>query len=436
MQAEPEALLAARLLEQAATAGGAGLILVARSETRAARLHAAAAALGGPEVETLLLPAWDCLPYDRVSPSRATMGARMAVVSRLAAEPTRPRLLILSVEAATQRLPRAADPGVTLRTGDALDPDALRARLERLGYVLDDSADEPGEMAVRGAVVDVFAAASGGDAAVRIHHEEGRITALRPYDPATQRSADEVETVTLLQASELVLPENSETQWRSGLEHALPAFRSDLVAPSELLPEAAMVLDPEVENVVSQRAAEVAEAFRTRLALRAPETDEPTPEPPERLHLDEAAWKAAVAAGREVRVLEPGEAPGAELPDFLAEEEPEDAFVDFLESALERKRRVALVGRGRIGGGPGAAGGRTPGCGAAAPPRLARPARRPAGHLRPARRGRAGRRLQHEGRGGAAGRQHPPPATQWRAGRRRTPRRWPTRCPDCNPATR
>ena len=347
MHAEPEALLAARLLEQAAAAGDAGLILVARSETRAARLHAAAAALAGPEVDTLLLPAWDCLPYDRVSPSRAAMGARMAVVSRLAAEPTRPRLLILSVEAATQRLPRMADPGVALRTGDPLDPDALRARLERLGYVLDDSADEPGEMAVRGAVVDVFAAAPGGDAAVRIHHEEGRITALRPYDPATQRSADEVETATLLQASELVPPDEQETQWRSGLEHALPAFRSDLVAPFELLPGAAMILDPEVQNLVPQRAAEVTEAFRTRLALRAPESDELPPEPPERLYLDEAAWKAA-ATGREVRVLEPGEAPHAELPDFLAEEEPEDAFIDFLESALERKRRVALVGRGRI----------------------------------------------------------------------------------------
>ena len=347
MQAEPEALLAARLLEQAAAARTAGLIFVARSETRAARLHAAAAALAGPEVEALLLPAWDCLPYDRVSPSRAAMGARMAVVARLAEKPARPRLLVMSAEAATQRLPRTADAGVALEAGAPLDPDALRARLERLGYALDDSADEPGEVAVRGAVIDVFAASGEADPAVRIQHEEGRITALRRYDPATQRSADDAEAALLRQASELVLPEDSETERRPGLEHALPAFCPDLAPPSDLLPGAALVLDPEVEHLVPQRAADVAEAFRTRLALRPPRPDEQPLEPPERLYLDEAAWKAATA-GRTVSVLEPGEAPHAELPDFLAEEEPEDAFVDFLQAALERRQRTGLVGRGRM----------------------------------------------------------------------------------------
>jgi transcription-repair coupling factor (superfamily II helicase) len=347
MQTEPEALLAARLLERAAAAGPAGLIFVARSDNRAARLHAAAAALAGPEAEALLLPAWDCLPYDRVSPSRAVMGARMAAVARLAEPSPRPRLLLMSVEAATQRLPRAADAGVTLEAGAPIDPDALRAGLERLGYVLDDSADEPGEVAVRGAVIDVFTASGEASLAVRVHHEDGRVTALNPYDPTTQRGTDAVEAVALRQASELVLPEDSDAQRRPGLEHALPAFCPDLAAPTDLLPGAAMVLDPEVEHLVPQRAADVAEAFRTRLALRPPQSDERPAEAPERLYLDEAAWRAATA-GREAAVLEPGEAPHAELPDFLAEEEPEDAFVDFLEAALERRQRVGLVGRGRM----------------------------------------------------------------------------------------
>jgi transcription-repair coupling factor (superfamily II helicase) len=346
MEAEPEALLAARLLEQAAAAGPAGLIFVARSENRANRLHRAAAALAGPEVEALLLPAWDCLPYDRVSPSRAVMGARMAVVARLAKPARAARLLVASVEAATQRLPRAADPGVTLEAGAPLDAEALRARLERLGYDLDDSADEPGEVAVRGAVIDIFTASGEAGLAVRVQHDEGRITSLRPYDPATQRSADEVETAAVGQASELVLPEDSDTQRRPGLEHALPAFCPDLAAPADLLPGAALVLDPEVEELLRQRAADVAEAFRTRLALRPPSPDEPQLEPPGRLYLDEAAWRAATA-GREVGTLEPGGAPHAEAPDFLAEEEPEEAFAEFLETALERRQRVALVGRGR-----------------------------------------------------------------------------------------
>ncbi len=56
MEAEPEALLAARLLEQAAAAGAVGLIFVARSDARAHRPHRVAAALAGPEAEAMLLP--------------------------------------------------------------------------------------------------------------------------------------------------------------------------------------------------------------------------------------------------------------------------------------------------------------------------------------------------------------------------------------------
>jgi transcription-repair coupling factor (superfamily II helicase) len=296
----------------------------------------------------LLLPAWDCLPYDRVSPSRAVMGARMAVVARLtgstaqlsrreaeereAAKPERPRLLIASVEAATQRLPASVGDGVTLRAGAPLDAEALRARLERLGYALDDSADEPGEVAVRGAVIDIFTASGDATLAVRVQHDEERITALRPYDPATQRSAEEIAAVTLGPASEVVLPEDSDMQHRPGLEHALPAFCPDLVVPTDLLPGAALILDPEVEGSLRQRAADVAEAFLTRLTLHPPRPGEPQMEPPERLYLDEAAWKTAIA-GRPVTVLKPDEAQ-ASLPDLLAEEEPEEAFLDFLEAAL------------------------------------------------------------------------------------------------------
>ena len=87
-------------------------------------------------------------------------------------------------------------------------------------------------------------------------------------------------------------------------------------------------------------------------------------------------------------------------------------------------------------GGPGAAGGRTPGGGAAAPPRLARPARRPAGHLRPARRGGVGRRIRARRTRRCCRSPASAPDDGVRAGRRKMPRRWPTRCQDCNPATR
>src|SRR5690349_21048925 len=166
LEAEPDGLLAARLIEQV-TGSGTALIMVARSETRAIRLHQAISGLA-PGLDALLLPAWDCLPYDRASPSRPVMGTRMDVLRRLTAPPS-PVVLIASFAAISQRLPPpSAWTSIELRTGDPLDPAALETRLERLGYALDERADEPGEAAIREAVLDIFPPA--GTLAFRVEH--------------------------------------------------------------------------------------------------------------------------------------------------------------------------------------------------------------------------------------------------------------------------
>src|SRR4051812_38705945 len=100
LESEPDGLLAARLVELAA-GDGRDVVMMARSETRAARLHQGVTGLA-PEFGALLLPAWDCLPYDRASPSRPVMGARMAVLRRLSTRGDGAALLIASVAAISQ----------------------------------------------------------------------------------------------------------------------------------------------------------------------------------------------------------------------------------------------------------------------------------------------------------------------------------------------
>jgi transcription-repair coupling factor (superfamily II helicase) len=99
IETTPATLLAGRLIEQRKASG---LILAARGEARAARIANAAAALA-PDLSVALLPGWDCLPFDRVSPSRAVMGQRMAALRRLASRG--PHLLVAPIDALTQRLP-------------------------------------------------------------------------------------------------------------------------------------------------------------------------------------------------------------------------------------------------------------------------------------------------------------------------------------------
>ncbi|MFT8243051.1 DEAD/DEAH box helicase [Roseomonas sp. BN140053] len=333
--------MAARLVELAA--GGEDVILVARSEARAARLHRTARTLA-PELVVERLPAWDCLPYDRAAPSRQVMGLRMAALARLSGAGRPPRLVIANVEAATQRLPSpAALETLSVRRGDAFDEAGLERDLERLGYILDDRVDEPGEAVLHGAVLDVFPPGQG-TMPCRIEHAEGRITAIRRYDPLTQRSVDEVEEIVLGPASEVILPRDAEQARFPGIEHALPKFQPSLVTLFDLLPRAVVVLDPEAEEVRAQRVAEVADAYRARLALAATEEESRRPLPPEALYLDDAAWKRAVEERRVIALEAPPEEPEGTLPHLTDADDPEDAFLALLEARMEAGGRVALAG--------------------------------------------------------------------------------------------
>jgi transcription-repair coupling factor (superfamily II helicase) len=342
--AEPEGLLAARLVESSTEAGET--IHVARSEARAARLAQAARALA-PELLVVHLPGWDCQPYDRTSPSRQVMGQRMAALRALSGRGRRPCLVLASLDAAVQRLPPPESyTELAFQTGEALDSESLARVLERLGYVLDDRVDEPGEAALRGSVLDLYPAGEG-TLPCRIEHEDGRIIAIRHYDPLTQRSLDEVEKIALGPSSEVVFPEDSKEFHAQGIEHALAEYHPALVTLFGLLPEAPVVLDPEVEELRRQRMADVADAFRSRFALAPPGEGMRRATEPAKLHLDDSGWTEALL-GHPVTVLEePAEEREGAIPRFINERDPEEAFLDFLEEQIEAGRRVALAGRER-----------------------------------------------------------------------------------------
>ena len=106
-------------------------------------------------------PAWDCLPYDRVSPNPDLISRRIDVLTRLRTPPNddRPRLVLTTVNAATQLVPEAgvfADAVVMVRVGGSVDLDALLLFFARNGYARAQTVREPGEFALRGGIIDVF----------------------------------------------------------------------------------------------------------------------------------------------------------------------------------------------------------------------------------------------------------------------------------------
>jgi transcription-repair coupling factor (superfamily II helicase) len=170
----PFGLEATRLL--ALFGGGrAGLIHVAADEQRARDVAYCLAVLA-PEREVLVYPPWDCLPYDTASPSAEAMGLRMSVLRRLAEKPAAP-LVVTSPEAAMQRIPPpSALPSFPLRSGEGLDPEAFRRFCEKAGYVIDERVDEPGEVAIRSGIVDIFP--GGWSHPLRLELADGHLAAI------------------------------------------------------------------------------------------------------------------------------------------------------------------------------------------------------------------------------------------------------------------
>ena len=137
-------------------------------------------------------------------PTPASASRRSQRLRAVQAQADRPRLAcILSGEAAAQRYAPpeqfdAAPPGLSV--GEAIDVEAFAQELEQIGYIADDRVDEPGEVAIRGDVIDIFPADAGGP--VRIEIADGTIAAIRSYDPASQRTTEERERIEVGRAAD------------------------------------------------------------------------------------------------------------------------------------------------------------------------------------------------------------------------------------------
>ncbi|MFY9290173.1 MAG: DEAD/DEAH box helicase [Methylorubrum rhodinum] len=357
------------------------LVHVARDGRRLDEIAAILRALA-PERTVAVYPEWDCLPFDRASPSRGVMGARAGVLRWLTDRAALPDLLLTTAPALLQRVPPRetwATAHVEIRVGDRLDPEALTAQLARLGYQLDDRVDEPGEVAVRGRTIDVFPAAA--PLPCRIEHADGRVTAIRAYDPVSQRSRTETERLVIDPATEIVPEAGSEVTVTpfTGAEHRLARHYRALSTVLDYVPEARLVVEAGTEERVAaffEQLDEAREDFsggasEPRLPLplvgrgrsgggadgtvTAPPASPPPPascpqgggEAPRStegaLYLGPADWTALVEKhGLATADIE--EARKIALAPFLRERRPEAAFARTLKERLKAGDRIVLTG--------------------------------------------------------------------------------------------
>ncbi|MEE2691758.1 MAG: transcription-repair coupling factor [Pseudomonadota bacterium] len=308
-----------------------GLVLhVARDGSRAAAMTEALKFFAA-DIPIVEFPAWDCLPYDRVSPSAAVSAARMAALALLARYGGKsPLIVTTTVNAVTQRTaPKEviAAAAFAARAGSTVAMKDLNAFLSANGYARASTVREPGEFAVRGGLVDLFP--PGADEPIRLDFFGDTLETVRAFDPATQLTTRQLQSVDLAAATEILLTDETIHRFRAGfrtafggavddpvyeavsagrkyagMEHWLPLFYERVETVFDFIGEGQVFLDHLAEEAVEERLKSIEDYY----AARAEDASERRPRDsefsapayralkPSALYLSTDEWGAQLAA--------------------------------------------------------------------------------------------------------------------------------------------
>ena len=347
-------------------------------------------AFAAPQIEALHLPAWDCQPYDRVSPNAAIAAQRMTALARLARTRgaiERPRIVVTSINALVQRAPPLAFvKGVAFSAapGNSVRMEDLALWLETNGFARASSVRDVGDYALRGGILDLYA--PGAPTPIRLDFFGDALESIRSFDPETQRSVGQLRSLDLVPMSEAQLTSDSIKRFRQaylrefgaqtrgdslydaigegrrhpGCEHWLPLFYERLDTLFDYVGDAPIVLDARADEAAQQRLDQIADYYAARKAAydEDPAKANYRPLPPERLYLTPEQWRERLDKAPVAR-LTPFVAPpgGANIIDcgarvgrnFLAERQDEninvfDAAVAHIRALRDKGQRVIVAG--------------------------------------------------------------------------------------------
>jgi transcription-repair coupling factor (superfamily II helicase) len=296
------------------------------------------------DLPVLQFPAWDCQPYDRVSPHGGILAQRLTTLARLSriTGSDKPLIVLTTVNAIVQRVPArqtVAAQALSVAPGQVVPMDSIVAWLEHNGYGRSSTVREPGEYAVRGGILDLFPA--GLDQPVRFDFFGDSLESIRSFDAETQRTLLDMRSLDLVPISEFQLvtetirrfrmgyvaefgaPERddllyeavSEGRRHPGMEHWLPLFQERMDTLFDYLGDAAIAIEPQGEDAARERFKQIADYYEARREAQGHPGGGAIykPLPPNRLYLTEDEWTTRL-----------GEAALARLTQFAV---PEDSAV-------------------------------------------------------------------------------------------------------------
>ncbi len=246
-----------------------------------------------PDIPVLSLPAWDCLPYDRVSPSAHTSARRLATLSGLIHHQKKPHpaIVLVTVNAMLQKMAPSdviESLAFSAKPGNQIRMDDIATRLERNGFDRVATVREVGEFAVRGGILDVFV--PGTEEPVRLDFFGDTLESIRTFDPASQRTIGQARSLDLNPMSEVTLTPDTISRFRknylslfgaatrddalyqavsegrryAGMEHWLPLFYEKLETAFDYLQGFRIVTDHTAREAAVERSKLVHDYFEAR----------------------------------------------------------------------------------------------------------------------------------------------------------------------------
>jgi transcription-repair coupling factor (superfamily II helicase) len=319
----------ARSFAARAKAGAKRILVVCRDAERMAAFERALNFFA-PDLSVLTFPAWDCLPYDRVSPNAAVSARRMATLAVLAQADSSAAIVLATVNALLQHVPARDAVGaqsVVMKAGNVRPMDDIARWLEMNGFTRTSTVRDVGEYAVRGGILDLYVPGAG--TPVRLDFFGDTLESIKSFDPESQRSAGTLASLDLVPLSEVQLTDETVRRFRlnyatefggqtrddalydavsekrryPGMEHWLPMFAEKLETLFDYLPGAPVVLEPLIEEAAHERMTQIEDYYAARReALDAGQGPLYKPLKPNALYLTEDDWKARLAGAALARL--------------------------------------------------------------------------------------------------------------------------------------
>ncbi|MEE2774192.1 MAG: transcription-repair coupling factor [Pseudomonadota bacterium] len=264
---------------------------IAKDHGRALQLKSALEFFN-PKIKIIYFPAWDCLPYDRVSPNSKISGMRCTALFSMFELKGAPFVCITTVNAIMQRLPpviQFSSSRLKLMKGNSYNLEKIKNSLVQVGYQSAPEVRSVGEFAIRGGIMDIFS--PNDEFPVRLDFFGDNLESLKIFDPVTQVSIRSSDSLVICPIGEYYLSEDQINAFRRnyrvafqtnglndplyqsisvgrnflGFEHWGPLFYNEMKTLFDYLPKRFLFsIDCRVEDAMWERWQFIKEQYKSR----------------------------------------------------------------------------------------------------------------------------------------------------------------------------